>query len=152
MQSTATRGDVLVDNRSDAVQPDAASQAALSENDVDVDSYFDLRAGVPDSPSSVRSHPLSMVEHSNTIAPAFAALQYLPIPLIVLSSQKTVILANEALGRLLNINLMNCPNETKRGNEDALSVTDILHGYSISQLGIDLLQGGSPILGTWEVR
>ncbi|KAF2099304.1 hypothetical protein NA57DRAFT_23998, partial [Rhizodiscina lignyota] len=81
---------------------------------------------------------------------AFAALQYLPVPLIVLSSQKTVILANEAMGRLLNIKLLQFPNEMERGGEGVMSVTDILHGYSIGQLGIDLLQRGSPILISWE--
>jgi hypothetical protein len=34
---------------------------------------------------------------------ALAAMQYLPYPLMVLGSQKTVILANGALGRLLGI-------------------------------------------------
>jgi hypothetical protein len=153
MQQSAAHRHAIV-KAHDAVTPsDVASPADLSrvERDATVESYFDLRHDAPPSPSSIPSQSLSMIEHSNAVAPAFAALQYLPVPLIVLSSQKSVILANEAMGRLLNLDLMQSSNESDRGTEAALSVTDILHGYNISQLGIDFLQGGSPILVSWEV-
>lgn len=38
-------------------------------------------------------------------ATALTALQYLPIPLSVLSSPETIVLLNEVLGRLLDIDL-----------------------------------------------
>lgn len=154
MQSELDNGDVLVDSRHDIIQHHVASPAALSdaEGDMGVDSYFDLAPEADtgaSTPSSIQSHPLSMIDHANAVAPAFAALQYLPVPLIVLSSQKTVILANEAMGRLLNINMVNCPKMQRPGG--ALSVTDLLRGFSMGQLGMDLLQGGSPILVSWDV-
>lgn len=116
-----------------------------------VDGYFDLQRERGASPDSPRSQALSMIDHANAIAPAFAALQYLPVPLIVLSSAKTVILANEAMGRLLDIDFAMCGTDMDSDGTGALSITDILRGYRMGQLGIDLLQGGSPIMVSWEV-
>ena len=76
---------------------------------------------------------------------SLAALQYLPIPLLVLSSQKTVVLANEAMGRLLSIDF-----ESTTFHDS--SIAEILQDKPISDLGIDILQHGSPLLITWEVR
>lgn len=161
MQPEHHAGGVLVDDQHvTPLAPALPSPVSLSdverEADADtdrdgVDSYFDLaraRNVGASSPSSVRSHSLSMVDHANAVAPAFAALQYLPVPLIVLSAQKTVILANEAMGRLMNLNMANCPKTGRPGG--ALSVTDLLRGFSMNQMGIDLLQGGNPILVSWE--
>jgi PAS domain-containing protein len=69
---------------------------------------------------------------------AFAALQNLPIPLLVLSSLKTIVLANEAMGRLLGL----------RGDATSSqqqSVMDVLKGQTLSQIGIDMLQDGVPL-------
>lgn len=73
---------------------------------------------------------------------ALAALQLLPTPLIVLSSLKTVVLANEAMGRLLGLN----------DNTDLPynSVTDTLHGQTLSQIGIDMMSDGVPCWVSWE--
>ncbi|EMC95361.1 hypothetical protein BAUCODRAFT_72144 [Baudoinia panamericana UAMH 10762] len=88
---------------------------------------------------------------------AFAALQYLPMPVLVLSSQKTVLLANEAMGRLFGLDPFASSPET--GGLDALtrfqsrdvhSATDVLYGVSIGQLGIDLLQNGNAVFVSWE--
>src|ERR1700761_6683142 len=100
MQSKAADGDVLVDSRRDTMCHAMAPSAALidADGELGIDSYFNLAAQRHDggsSSSSVRSLPLSMVEPEDMVAPALAALQYLPVPLVVLSSQKTVILANE---------------------------------------------------------
>jgi PAS domain-containing protein len=65
----------------------------------------------------------------------FAALQNLPMPLIILSSLKTILLANEAIGRLLGLH----PDVASGRHE---SVTDILRGQTLSQIGIDMLQDG----------
>ncbi len=67
---------------------------------------------------------------------AFAALQYLPTPLIVLSSLKTVLLANEAMGRLLGLRQDDAVAELE-------SVTEVLKGQTLSQIGIDMLQDGA---------
>ena len=66
---------------------------------------------------------------------ALAALQYLPMPLLVLSSLKTVILANEAMGRLLGLHRNTAVAEVE-------SVIDVLEGQTLSQIGIDMFQDG----------
>ena len=66
---------------------------------------------------------------------AFAAMQYLPIPLLVLSSLKTVLLANEAMGRLLGI-------RKDHAGDDTVSGIDVLKGQTLSQIGVDMMQDG----------
>ena len=84
---------------------------------------------------------------------ALVALKYLPTPVIVLSDLKTVILANEAMGRLLGLNNARSPEEDgddeDSSDEDAPN-TDKLKGQSLSQLGIDMVQDGQRIWVTWE--
>lgn len=70
---------------------------------------------------------------------ALAAMQYLPMPLLVLSDLKTVVLANEAMARLLGIEADADEHELDRAGR---STTDVLKGKSLSQLGIDMLQDG----------
>ena len=112
--------------------------------------YFNL----PDMPvmnGSPNSMPIGdddlSIELPSTPTPtvaALTALQYLPIPLLVLSAQKTVVLANEAMGRLLGI-------EWESTATQGLSVTDTLCGKGIAELGVDILQNGSPLMMPWEV-
>ncbi|KAI9812484.1 MAG: hypothetical protein M1827_004715 [Pycnora praestabilis] len=81
---------------------------------------------------------------------AFTALQYLPTPLMVLSSLKTVVLANESVGRLLGLDLPGAlGDEASSDQHQSRSVTDILRGQSLSQIGIDMLQDGQPIWVEW---
>lgn len=80
---------------------------------------------------------------------AFAALLYLPTPLLVLSSLKTVILANEAVGRLLGLDATHLT--AADGDREEISVVDKLRGQSLSQLGIDMIQDGQQIWVSWEV-
>ncbi|KAM0667337.1 hypothetical protein ACQRIT_003646 [Beauveria bassiana] len=120
------------------------------------------RAGSPQSLGGGRfiRDPLGMpVQHSRsqsqspfrlampTISPAqlsFSAMQYLPVPVIVLNSLKTVVLANEAMGRMMGI----ITNDT---DDDDTSLTiDRLRGQTLSQVGIDMLQDGKPVWITWE--
>lgn len=75
---------------------------------------------------------------------SLTALQYLPVPLMVLSSLKTVVVANEAMGRLLGIDF-----ESAAFHD--LSISEALQDKSMGELGIDILQNGSPILVSWEV-
>ena len=89
---------------------------------------------------------------------AFTALHYLPMPVLVLSSAKTIVLANEAIGRLLGIDMLD-EHEEEDADANALqriptkevkSASDILYGVTLSQLGLDLLQGGSAMFVAWE--
>lgn len=81
-----------------------------------------------------------------TISPAqlaFSAMQYLPVPTIVLNSLKTVVLANDAMGRFMGL-------ITDDGDEDGQLINDRLRGQTLSQVGIDMLQEGRPVWITWE--
>ncbi|KAK8175368.1 hypothetical protein IWX90DRAFT_464139 [Phyllosticta citrichinensis] len=103
----------------------------------------------PGSPGSVHSDSLSMAMSPTptTTSVAFAALQYLPVPMLVLSSTKAVVLANEAMGRLLN--LEKCVSDVQ--DFDIIrTVTDTLRGRSMAEIGVDMLQDGSPIWISWE--
>lgn len=111
--------------------------------------YFDLsdRHGLPASADSNDNEDSMSIELPTAPTPteaALTALQYLPIPLLVLSSQKTVLLANEAMGRLLGIDFECTATE-------GLSITESLQGKSMAELGVDILQNGSPIMVSWEV-
>jgi PAS domain-containing protein len=96
------------------------------------------------SPDSIRSDSMSihLTTPSATTA-SLVALQYLPVPVLVLSSEKTVVLANEAMGRLLGIDFESIQD---------LSISEVLQDKTMGELGVDILQNGSPILVTWEVR
>jgi PAS domain-containing protein len=96
------------------------------------------------SPDSIRSDSMSihLTTPSATTA-SLVALQYLPVPILVLSSEKTVVLANEAMGRLLGIDFESIQD---------LSISEVLQDKTMGELGVDILQNGSPILVTWEVR
>ncbi|KAH8732934.1 putative histidine kinase HHK6p, partial [Phaeosphaeriaceae sp. PMI808] len=74
---------------------------------------------------------------------SLTALQYLPVPLLVLSSIKTVVLANEAMGRLLDIDF-----ESTALHDQ--SISELLQDKNMGDLGIDILQNGSPMLISWE--
>lgn len=77
---------------------------------------------------------------------AFSALQFLPVPVLVLNSLKTVVLANEAMGRLLGL----ISDESESGSEGASSVLEQLLGQSLSQVGIDMIQDGRPVWVAWD--
>jgi PAS domain S-box-containing protein len=82
---------------------------------------------------------------------ALAALQHLPTPVLVLTSMKTVLLANEAMGRLLGLNGLDPSGEMVHdGQYNDRPMTDVLRGQSLSQIGIDMLQNGRPIWVSWE--
>lgn len=75
---------------------------------------------------------------------AFSALQFLPVPVLVLNNLKTVVLANEAMGRLMGMS-----SDSNDGDDLAHSVGS-LTGQSLSQVGIDMLQNGRPVFIAWE--
>ena len=71
---------------------------------------------------------------------ALAALYTLPTPILVLSSSKTVLLANNAVKRLLGVDK----------DVDDSDAAELLNGQSLSQLGIDMVSHGIPIWVSWE--
>ncbi|KAL1311732.1 hypothetical protein AAFC00_001827 [Neodothiora populina] len=91
---------------------------------------------------------------------ALAALQYLPMPLLVLSSEKAIVLANEAMGRLLGVDLQMpyldtgsshaAASTARRNSQDFLTATDIFRGVTMASLGVDLLQNASPVWIPWD--
>lgn len=88
----------------------------------------------------------------NAAEVAFAALEYLPTPLLLLSSLKLVVLANEAFGRLLGLDTLQ-DSSTTAGNEEKeqILVSQMLRGQSLSQIGIDMVQDGQQVWVSWEV-
>ena len=114
------------------------------------------------SPASARRRRASLSIQIPPTQPradtAFTALQYLPMPVLVLSSAKKIVLANEAMGRLLGIDILH-EHEDNNVGEDVLtqvaarevkSAEDMLYGVTLGQLGIDLLQGGNTVFVAWE--
>lgn len=112
--------------------------------------------GIQQSPESNRNSPplfVNIPKMPNVAEAALAALQYLPTPLLVLSSLKTIILANEAVGRLLGLdNLDESEDSAADEGHEEVSVVDMLRGQSLSQIGIDMIQDGQQIWVSWEVR
>ena len=91
---------------------------------------------------------------------AVTALQYLPMPVLVLSGDSKILLANEAMARLLGIDLYSTecnqnPGQAAGSNEEDTNhecrhPTDILYGKTLSDLGIDLMRGGNAVFIAWE--
>jgi hypothetical protein len=77
---------------------------------------------------------------------AFSAMQYLPYPLMVLNRLKTLVMANEAMGRLLDIEDL----DGDTTSDDGVLASDRLKGQTLSQMGIDMVQDGRPVWVTWE--
>lgn len=103
-----------------------------------------------------RANPPLFVDIPKSAAPAdiaLAALQYLPTPIVVLSSSKRVILANESMGRLLGLEKSGALQKMfEDGEVQNISVTEVLWGQSLSQIGVDMLQDGEPVWVDWDVR
>ena len=104
----------------------------------------------PDSPGPLN---IDIPKMPHAAEAALTALKYLPTPLLVLSNIKTVVLANEAMGRLLGLEptdkLEELDANEKNGDEEAPTV-DMLRGQSLSQLGIDMVQDGQQIWVSWD--
>ncbi len=79
---------------------------------------------------------------------AFSAMQFLPMPVLVLDSLKMVVLANEAMGRLLG---MVREGAAQGSPDEASTVLDRLRGQSLTQVGIDLMQDGRVVWINWEI-
>ncbi|KAK6416627.1 hypothetical protein LTR81_009850 [Elasticomyces elasticus] len=150
--TSASRGRVSFEDR-------AARRLSVVPPD-EGDDYFSTEGGSLRDDMSPSHVPLSIRIPPSQISSelAFTALQYLPMPVLVLSSQKTIVLANEAVGRLFGIEANAAPTETEDdGNElsrlessEVRSATDVLYGTTLAELGIDLLQNGSAVFMAWE--
>lgn len=107
---------------------------------------------IPDlhKPSSKATNPHTDSVHLPMATEiALVALQYSPTPLVVLGPLKTILLANEAMGRLLGLN--NKDNQDDRAPpSDAQTISDMLQGQTLSQLGIDIMQDGKPVWVSWD--
>lgn len=127
--------------------------------------YFDLadfrprsRNASPATSGRCSTMSIQMPPSQFAMDTAFTALQYLPMPLLVLSSNKTIVVANEAMGRLLGIDHsvstdtppQNGPSGLARMPLGPLTTNDTLHGLHVGAIGIDILSNGSPVYVTWE--
>jgi hypothetical protein len=76
---------------------------------------------------------------------AMRALQFLPVPLLVLSSQKHIVLASEAMGDLLGYvghvtheRGVSCNSESRRACSQRRDMTSTFRGKYLTDLGIEL--------------
>ncbi|KAI2469567.1 hypothetical protein F4781DRAFT_393920 [Annulohypoxylon bovei var. microspora] len=76
---------------------------------------------------------------------AYSAMQFLPVPLLVLNNLKTVVLANEAMGKLLGM-----VGDVPPPEDDPAILCESLRGQTLSQIGIDMVQDGKPVWISWE--
>lgn len=138
----------------------AINAAEAQDKEMTTGGYFDLEnsndeefdGNSPTSPMSIRLPPAP-----GQADMAFTALQYLPMPVLVLSQKKTIVLANEALGRLLGIDLQRpytSPSDNddaqRRNSQDIRDATGVLYGIPMSALGMDLLQNATPVWISWD--
>ena len=115
--------------------------------------YFGTPKANGQFPGSTRTSPPLAVEIPKFPSPsgiALAALQHLPTPLIVLSSLKTVLIANQAFGRLLGLAEGNDTNQHKEANDSETVVTKAFEGQTLSQIGVDIVENGCPIWVNWD--
>lgn len=117
-----------------------------------LDGYFGVGKGRPQPSKPTRSSSPGAVDVSTPQSPAetaLSALRYLPVPLLVLSGMMTVVLANEAIGRVFGLAGHSSGGFAEDGERDVCA-GDILLGKSINQLGIDMIQDGQRIWVGWE--
>jgi hypothetical protein len=110
------------------------------------DSYFAERGQSPHKRGSNDSllH-LSTPRYPSQSELALSAMQYLPYPMVVLNSLKMLVMANEAMGRLLGM----AYDDGDSTSDDGTTTTDRLRGQTLTQMGIDMLQDGRPVWVSW---
>ena len=107
---------------------------------------LDVRNG-SNSPRSNRNSLVLDLHASSVAQTAFTALQYMPVPVLVLGPFKTVVLANEAMSRLLCVSHGHAQDGSKCDCDDTPRA---LHGQTLSQIGVDLVQNEMPVWVDWE--
>jgi len=93
--------------------------------------------------------PITMPPSAEMSALAFASLQLLPVPMMVLSENRVVVFANEAMAGLLDI----VPGETPCPKPDGWSpqsTTDILRGKSLFEVGVMIHDKQGPEWESWR--
>lgn len=101
--------------------------------------------GISETGQQTTSNPTGIPMPSVTLGHvAFSALQFVPVPMLVLDDLKTVVLANEAMGTLLGL----VPETATQSGPS--SVFDLLRGQSLSQVGVDMVHDGRPVWIDWE--
>ncbi|KAG0137519.1 hypothetical protein HOY82DRAFT_375727 [Tuber indicum] len=114
---------------------------------------FPYRSSDRDNPTAQKyaAHPpLSNPPPPSGASLAFTALQFLPTPLLVLSQDKTVVLANEAMGRLLGVEPNGQSTNRVGGTLPELSITELLYGKGLGDLHFAVLQRKWPLWVSWE--
>jgi len=121
--------------------PDDQTLEPMLPPSLSYENYTVGASAVPRSPNwckrldiPMEDQPITMPPSTEMSALAFASLQLLPVPMMVLSVNR-VIFANEAMGSLLDI----VPEETPWPKPDGWrpqSATDILRGKSFHEMGI----------------
>lgn len=95
--------------------------------------------------SDASGHHLHLSGLNSSADIAFAAMQYLPTPLLVLDNLKTAVMANEAMGRLLGCEHVDETEQSHLTGETEVSISDRLRGKTMNQLGIDMLEDGRSV-------
>ena len=93
--------------------------------------------------------PSARLPHANGVT-AFTALQYLPVPIIVLSNLKDVVLANEAVGILLDS--VHTGVDVPDRETSADTTIDPLVGQPLSQIGVHIVQEAEEARTSLEVE
>ena len=104
-------------------------------------------------PESIEESPSPLqdpaIEADNMSDVALAAMRHLPTPILVLSSSRTVVLASEPMKQLLP-----SYNTHEEGSEDPISreksVTEQLHGKTLTDIGVGVIEDGHPIIVNWD--
>ena len=115
-----------------------------------LEGYFGVRKERPQPPRTTRSNSTQLhgkpkeYTHSDT---AIAALRYLPLPILVLSNEKTVVLANEYMGKVLG--LQEHVHEASDDKNDT-TAENLLFGRTLNQIGVDIIQDGQRVWVGWD--
>jgi len=95
---------------------------------------------------------IGLAEPLATADLALATLQYLPTPLIVLSGSKMILLANDAMRCLLaSDDASERQNTQDYDNFDTSARGNVLHGLSLSQIGLEPVLEDHQGWTAWEV-
>jgi len=116
-----------------------------------LEDHSDVGKGRPQRPQTTTNSSSVAGNASKPNSPAetaLSALRFLPVPLLVLSSMKTVVLANDAMGRLFG--LTGYSSEGLDEQEEDASAGNPFLGKTVNQLGVDIVQDGQRIWVGWE--
>ncbi|PWW73294.1 hypothetical protein C7212DRAFT_218172 [Tuber magnatum] len=105
---------------------------------------------IPTAQTYAAHPPLSNPPPPSGASLAFTALQFLPTPLLILSQNKKVVLANEAMGRLLGVESTGRSANRVGGTLPEPSITEILYGEGLGDLRFAVLQRKWPLWVSWE--